>query len=385
MKYKAFFSLLVASILLISSAAAPLAKVNASYSIKTSSDYFYSRLKTDKERDFYDRLLETCNKIDDDSENSYASTPYVSPDGLTSAQAEETAWIFFIQQPEFFWLSSEIKTSSLRGLCFEVLPEFQSGSDRADAKKKIIQEENKYISGAKKYTTQYEKARYIHDQLVNNISYNKNSIDQSIASVFLEKETVCAGFSKAYALLCNAVGIETITAAGFVHNWNIINIDSVWYIVDVTNDYASSNKHKLFLIDDNSLKKIDDNDEDIYTYHKNNQTIEFKLHTKDNIHFPVYYNIYPECSNTSRGMSLNLTDMGDVNFDKTVDSKDATLILAEYAFYLLGSTYSVSDVIADVNNDNKIDSRDATVILGYYAKKLLEPNTGSMSDYLKRS
>jgi len=63
---------------------------------------------------------------------------------------------------------------------------------------------------------------------------------------------------------------------------------------------------------------------------------------------------------------------GDVNSDNSTDSRDATIILIDYASVLIGNRSSItgSSGLGDVNGDSAVDSRDATVILCLYAEKL---------------
>lgn len=62
--------------------------------------------------------------------------------------------------------------------------------------------------------------------------------------------------------------------------------------------------------------------------------------------------------------------LGDVNSDGTVNSSDASAVLAEYSAIQTGGASTLSaeqKKAADVNADNKIDSTDASKILEYYA------------------
>lgn len=70
---------------------------------------------------------------------------------------------------------------------------------------------------------------------------------------------------------------------------------------------------------------------------------------------------------------LNYVKLGDVNGDKTIDSSDASAVLAEYAMLSTGGTGSFTakqTVAADVNFDCVINSSDASSILGYYSASL---------------
>ncbi len=63
-------------------------------------------------------------------------------------------------------------------------------------------------------------------------------------------------------------------------------------------------------------------------------------------------------------------ELGDVNNDGSVDSSDASLVLAEYAKIQTGGAGEFTETqrtAADVNNDDVVDSSDASKILAYYA------------------
>ena len=67
---------------------------------------------------------------------------------------------------------------------------------------------------------------------------------------------------------------------------------------------------------------------------------------------------------------LPISYLGDVNKDETVDSTDASLILAEYALLSTNGTPTFDDdqnKRADINADGCIDSMDASYVLQYYA------------------
>ena len=62
--------------------------------------------------------------------------------------------------------------------------------------------------------------------------------------------------------------------------------------------------------------------------------------------------------------------LGDVNEDGSVDSSDASLVLAEYAKIQTGGAGEFTKTqleAADVNKDDVVDSSDASKILAYYA------------------
>lgn len=63
-------------------------------------------------------------------------------------------------------------------------------------------------------------------------------------------------------------------------------------------------------------------------------------------------------------------NLGDVNGDNKIDSKDAVLVLKDYAENLAGKSTTIDKTVADVNANNNVDSKDAVWILRYYANTL---------------
>lgn len=62
--------------------------------------------------------------------------------------------------------------------------------------------------------------------------------------------------------------------------------------------------------------------------------------------------------------------MGDINGDKSVDSSDASDVLADYSLTSTGKSSELTDAqkdAADVDKDGKIDSSDASFILQFYS------------------
>ena len=73
---------------------------------------------------------------------------------------------------------------------------------------------------------------------------------------------------------------------------------------------------------------------------------------------------------------------GDADGNGYIDSKDAAVILIDYARNIVeGISYLDADV-CDVNYDGKIDSRDATKILVYYAKSMVGKVPSSLRDFV---
>ncbi|MCI5911366.1 MAG: dockerin type I domain-containing protein, partial [Oscillospiraceae bacterium] len=71
---------------------------------------------------------------------------------------------------------------------------------------------------------------------------------------------------------------------------------------------------------------------------------------------------------------------GDLNNDNSIDSKDAVIVLKDYAQALVSGS-SAFKAAGDVNKDGKEDSKDAVKILRYYAETLAGVYKGNIADF----
>lgn len=132
--------------------------------------------------------------------------------------------------------------------------------------------------------TDEEKLMSIFDYIATNTVYDYEIIASdfrayhtepymSFGSFYLEGVlddglAVCDGFSKAFSLLANMEGIETVRIVGYAsgggHAWNKVKLNDAWYVVDITwteltdNDYATGEateylSRRYFLVSDNEI------------------------------------------------------------------------------------------------------------------------------------
>lgn len=77
--------------------------------------------------------------------------------------------------------------------------------------------------------------------------------------------------------------------------------------------------------------------------------------------------------------------LGDINGDDTIDARDASSALTEYAATSTGADSTLNSVMAeaaDVNKDGSIDARDASFILSYYAYTATATTPVSFEEFL---
>ncbi len=89
----------------------------------------------------------------------------------------------------------------------------------------------------------YEKALYVHDALVKRCSYDDEAAGDSttVYGCLVKQSACCEGYAKAFVYLSRKLGLQAVvvtgqTADGTLHAWNMVELDGVWYQVDVTWD-----------------------------------------------------------------------------------------------------------------------------------------------------
>lgn len=258
---------------------------------KYSNHYYYNQMN-EQEQAFYDRLdsvayayLTSGEDILGEEENY--SKP-VSSIGLSIKQAREVFLLFRYANPQYYFLSSssmysyDQATGASYYYVFGIYPNFVSGALRAKATaafKASVENGVNFVLAAG--IDPERRAQAAHDWIINKVQYSEKYIEyddriqaagtplekeliqneryqwelsqgytQSAYSTFCTSQTVCAGYTQAFSLLCNAVGIETIGITSEGHAWNQVRIFGNWYGVDCTWDDPVSGNGKQYLLYD---------------------------------------------------------------------------------------------------------------------------------------
>lgn len=154
--------------------------------------------------------------------------------------------------PEIFWMpSTYIIGEQNTGFSKEILLSFNyqiSGSTtkysvtktkRDEMRKELENKVNSIISAISENDGEFEKEKIINDYICQNTEYVKQGewVDTAYGCL-INNKALCEGYSKAFKLLCNEVGIECDLIVGHAggegHMWNSVNIDNKHSFVDVT-------------------------------------------------------------------------------------------------------------------------------------------------------
>lgn len=236
-----------------------------------SSNYIYNRLNS-AEKAFWDALDVICNRYLTQSIDAQVYTVDIKEAGIVvgheeiagAAYAADCAYVgmsraseiftmFNYSNPQYYFLEGYLYSGT------QIIPyfyiDFQTASKRNIATSAIKQQVNTWESQIAAGTSEVAKAKIAHDLIINKVMYDygwyegedsmKNPFHQSAYSVFISAGniasgeagyTVCAGYSKAFEMLMNGAGVDTMAVTSSDHAWNIININDSWYYIDCTWD-----------------------------------------------------------------------------------------------------------------------------------------------------
>lgn len=252
---------------------------------KYANYYFYNQL-SDKEKEIYDMLDETCRKYMTtykDAEQTEAGcylqpveiTKSDWPDGVANkAEAweriSEIVEIFRESNPQYYFLDTSTWGSARDGVvALGIYRIFALGEERESETDKVQTQLNKWEKQIKEENSEEEKVKLIHDLITKKVTYNygidedenfddEEAMTQSAYSVICMDETVCMGYSKAFALLCNGADIDAVTVTSPEHAWNKVRVNDSWYNVDCTwDDTDDEGRYDYFERNDMYLDKMD--------------------------------------------------------------------------------------------------------------------------------
>lgn len=114
-----------------------------------------------------------------------------------------------------------------------------SMQERQEKQQEVEAAAAEFLQGMSEDASDYEKAKYVYDTLIRNVTYDSGvENNQNILSVFLKQATVCQGYACAAQYLLEQLDVPcTIisgTADGEPHAWNLVRLDGDYYWMDVT-------------------------------------------------------------------------------------------------------------------------------------------------------
>jgi uncharacterized repeat protein (TIGR02543 family) len=241
-----------------------------------ASTYGYNQLATATEKGIYSKLEVAYYAYDKSTANATPITYTGGTQGyigvkidlagneILASELYKVTVPFFYDHPDAFWCGGIAYSQNSQGYVTSVLmqcyDEFYNGSTRASSRTLINNKIKLYLDLVAGVQSDYEKELILHDELMKNLTYSYVNGQPSqvhsahtIEGPFTTGLAVCEGYAKAFQLLMNACGIESIFIAGLGkgagHGWNMVKIGGDWYNVDITWDDSPTDpamKHDYF-------------------------------------------------------------------------------------------------------------------------------------------
>lgn len=223
------------------------------------SDYFYKQLTGDKKTLYESLWTMSMEYLTTNRDMDGLNTDFVDAGSLSYREAMGVAQMFFLQNPQFYFYNSSTMVSYNNlgtYLALGVYSDYANGGTRMTATNQMRGVINNWLTQIDSQSSLIDKEAMAFTLVMDNTDYVQNVYDQSCVSVFLYGQSVCAGYSQAFALLCNAIGIDTIAVTSTDHEWNMVQINNQWYNVDVTwgDGAGGSAMDYYFNVSDSSIK-----------------------------------------------------------------------------------------------------------------------------------
>ena len=211
------------------------------YTFDTTT-YPYRNLLTSTQQAVYNQIY--ANAV------AYNADLFTLVQELSESELSDTINAVFNDHPELFWLNTSYKYGyNSSGKVVQIQLSYGISESKLDAAKTNFDNAvNTIVQGAGSYSSDIEKELYIHDAISSLATYNTNAaLNQSAYSALVSNSTVCAGYARAFQLVCQNAGLTcyyvTGTASNSDHAWNIISVDGDFYNVDLTWDDSISESY----------------------------------------------------------------------------------------------------------------------------------------------
>ncbi len=214
-------------------------------------------------------------------------------ENVDSETFKKVYYAVLYDHPEIFWLGLNY-SYSVRTLGdysrIRVEPDLFSNDQTVvmQARERLNETVREVAARASQCSGVFEKVRLVHDYIVDQTTYDSETLSlvmtgrskgllsaSTAYGCLVEGKAVCSGYSAAFQLMMQELGIESGRVNGTriseegPHQWNYVCLDGDYYYVDATwddpikSDGASAKTYDYFLISENDLAYTHRKDEDL--------------------------------------------------------------------------------------------------------------------------
>ena len=201
---------------------------------------------------FYNQLDEEDQVIYQEIRNGLLSSEeQIQLDTDNANNVHEIFRLVMFDNPELFWVTGTASATVSRwsdGRAYTVFePKYgHTGEAKEEMQAEIDEAVEAFLASVEPGLSEYELVKVVYEYIISTTEYDLESTDnQNIYSVFANRESVCAGFSKAAQLLLTRLGIFATYIVGdayvpgvssepIPHAWNLVQVYGEYYFLDVT-------------------------------------------------------------------------------------------------------------------------------------------------------
>lgn len=182
--------------------------------------------------------------------------------GISSDDLVRIYHAVFYDHPELFWLTGGVSWTELYfSDIIAVYPEFwEYEKPIAECEAELETAIENLVVRANFYHSTFGKVLFVHDYLTGNVTYSDETYDlimsdpETIANFeyssaygpLILKEAICGGYSTAFQILMQRLGIQCGIVTGDEHEWNFLKLDDEYYYMDVTWDCDESDNGEVY-------------------------------------------------------------------------------------------------------------------------------------------
>ena len=312
------------------------------------------------------RLTATQKKLYDTFYEHLSRGEYTITSGFAGLSNEDILKVYksvYFDHPEFCWLSGDCTYETINRAITSFT--FEIYCDESDIRSNQWRAENAamdIVNQAMSYESDYDKALFVHDYLVNNIEYNHDYADKrgpsespevslgcSMYGALVDGSTVCQGYAQAYQYILKKLGIEAVYVTGYgnasSHAWTMVKLDGKYYHTDVTWDdptFAEDIKtnggvrHDYFCLTTPELERDHDVSDDI----------DYEYCTATECNYYVRNGNYVESYSRDK---IKRIITGAIDNHELLEIKFATNEVYEQAINDLMDNGGINDIFAELN------------------------------------
>lgn len=173
-------------------------------------------------------------------------------ESVSLSELKNTFAAVYNDHPELFWMDTAYSCKYKRdGECAEIELQFNYTADDLEKEKSAFNEKvNEIVSQAQELDSDYDREKYVHDALIEQVEYSASAkINQSAYSALVNGSTVCAGYARAFQYMMQQLWIPCYYCTGYAgesHAWDIVALDDGYYNVDATWDDTGNGTYAYF-------------------------------------------------------------------------------------------------------------------------------------------